>query len=253
MLYMKNLKTATGLQNSYSLSLRKIALLSGTFVEITQYAVQLLIVMLLGSVALYLLKALDSDEVYTTHSQTYGWFWTLAYMRGVVPASSFLLLWAGTISVCFYRIIMCSKRNSVPHESETNPEVRHENATAATAATTTISNEGVSFRTHVLPIGTAFIVNACITIAVNTLYIYSTQQALGDSLHFGIQLSLSIFRLLYIAFAFPLLSQSIHNAAMKVRFRFVLLTINNLLIPCVVTALTTDACFQVSLQHALLL
>jgi hypothetical protein len=32
---------------------------------------------------------------------------------------------------------------------------------------------------------------------------------------------------------------------MNMRFRFFLLTINNLLIPCVVTALTSDACIQV--------
>jgi hypothetical protein len=97
-------------------------------------------------------------------------------------------------------------------------------------------------------IGAAFAFNACVTVAVNVMYIYSTQLALGAAVHFGIQLSLSIFRLLYVVVAFPLLSRSIRSSAVEnIRFRFMLLTINNLLIPCVVTALTSDSCFQVLL------
>ena len=102
-----------------------------------------------------------------------------------------------------------------------------------------------SFSDRVVPIAVAFIANACVTITVNALYIYSTQQALDPSLHFVLQLSLSIFRLLYTAIALPILSRRIRSLVYNVRFRFILLTINNLLIPCIVTALTSDACFQV--------
>jgi hypothetical protein len=91
----------------------------------------------------------------------------------------------------------------------------------------------------------AFIFNAFITITVNTAYIYFTQQDLGASIHFSIQLGLSIFRLVYVAVAFPALSRSVQDAVDNIRFRFILLTFNNLLIPCVVTALTSDLCFQV--------
>jgi hypothetical protein len=143
-------------------------------------------------------------------------------------------VWAGAISVCFYCIIVHPRRNSC--RSETPQRVAHSEAAAT---------EVVSFRNHLVSVGTAFAFNACIIIAVNTLYIYSTQQALGASIHFCIQLSLSIFRLVYTAVAFPILSRSIRSTVDNVRFRFILLTINNLLIPCVVAALTSDACFQV--------
>ena len=71
------------------------------------------------------------------------------------------------------------------------------------------------------------------------------KQALGSFRHFGIQLSLSIFRLVYVVVAFPLLSRPLRRAVENIHFRFILLTINNFIIPCIVTALTSDACFQV--------
>ena len=102
--YVQNLDPI-GWDSKYSPALRKIALLSNSFVEVMQYAVQLLAVVLVGSLVLYLVKALDSSEAYATHSHTYAWFWTLAYMRGVVPATLLLMLWTGAILVCFYGVV----------------------------------------------------------------------------------------------------------------------------------------------------
>ena len=165
-------------------------------------------------------------------------------MRGVVPAGMLLVLWAAAISACFYGIIVhpvLSRRKEGGRTDSLFPE----SAPTVPAATTATTAEVVSFRHHVVPVAAAFVFNACVTAAVNTAYIYSTQQALSASTHFCIQWSLSIFRLLFVAVVFPLLSRPIRSVIENVRFRFVLLTINNLLLPCVVTALTSDACFQV--------
>jgi hypothetical protein len=88
--YLKNLDT-TGL--NYSPTVWKIAMLSGTFVEVIQYTVQLFVMIMLGSMILYLVKALDSSDAYATHSHTYAWFWTLAYMHGVVPDGMLVMVW----------------------------------------------------------------------------------------------------------------------------------------------------------------
>lgn len=240
MTYLKELDTR-GLDNKYSPAVRKIATMSASFVEIMEHAVKLLVLILVGSTALYVVKALDTNEAYATHSHTHAWFWTLAYMRGVFPAAMLLLLWTGAISVCFYRIVVYPMRRNDGGASSTLFQRKRGDSSALKDALTT-----VGFRDHALFGAAAFIFNICITIVVNTLYIYSTQQRLSSSTHFGIQLSLSIFRLVYVVVAFPLISQPIRNVVENVRFRFILLTINNLLIPCVVTALTSDACFQVT-------
>jgi len=231
--YLRSLDTR-GLK--YSPAVRKIGMLSDTFVLVMQNAVQLLVVILAGSMVLYLVKALDSSDAYATHSHTYAWFWTLAYMRGVVPAGLLLMLWTGAISACFGCIVLFPRRSG-------GSSVMAQKTAVPSAA----SGEIMSFTDQAVSVGAAFVFNACVTIVVNTLYIYSTQQALGFNVHLCIQLSLSIFRLVYVTVAFPLLSRPIQGAVDNVRFRFILLTINNLLIPCIVTALTSDACFQVAI------
>jgi len=209
--------------------LLKIVQLSGAFIEVMRCAVQLLGVVLAGSVVLYLVKALDSGGVYAAHSETYVWFWTLAYMRGEVPAGLLLVLWTGAVSACFHRVVVrpLSGRAEPADEEVAGVEV-----------------DSIS-RGRVLPIAAAIFLNACVTGTANALYIWSTQQALSGSLHFGLQLILSIFRLLYAAVALPALTRSVHSAAANVRLRFSFLMVNNLLLPCLVTALTSDACFQV--------
>ena len=197
-----------------------------------KYAVQLLVVIVLCSAVFYVVKALDSSDAYTTHSHTYAWFWTLAYTRGRFPAGMLVMIWVVVISACFHRIVLVSKRNGGSClQAEPNDD-----------------GPNTTFRSHALSVSFAYFLNACVTLTVNTLYIYSTQQDLGSSTNFGIQLSLSVFRLVYIVVAFPLLPQSIRNPVQNIHFQFILLTINNLIIPCLVTALTSDACFQVGMH-----
>ena len=205
-------------------------MLISTYRDVIQYTGKLLAVILLGFVPLYVVKMVDSENAYATHSHTYAWFWTMTFMWGLLPAGLMLVAWTMSILACFYCVIVAPKRCD---------------GASLKLKQTQSSSEGSTFRDRALPIGATFIFNICITFTVNALYIYSTQQTFSSTQHFSIQLSLSTFRLLYVAIAFPLLSNHIRNAVDNIRFRFILLTINNLIIPCLVTALTSDACFQV--------
>lgn len=231
--FVQNLDTTHFHMNSPAVG--KIMKLSRSFKKVMLYAIRLLCVILVGCVILYLVKELDTSHSYATHDHRYSWFWTMAYMSGVVPAGLWVMVWALAISAMCYRILIFFK-------SEQSP------------TSTPVPNQDIEefrFRDHAVPIVTAFIFNACVNITVNTLYIYSTQQGLGALLHFYVQLSVSSFRLLYTAVALPLLSRPIHNLIENVRFRFLLLMINDLLLPCLVTALTSDACFQVCMLRGL--
>ena len=221
--------------------------MSAEFVEVMRYAVQLLVVVLAGSFVLYLMKALDLSETYATHSNTYTWFWTLAYMRGVVPAGLLLMMWTVATVACFYRVVVLPSRTQLRLAGV----ALNKHGTVTSSLMPAKEERGGRFRYHVLPSTAAFVANACITITVNALYIFSTQQALRPLLHFVLQLSLSIFRLLYSAIALPILSGHIRSRVDVVRFRFLLVMFNNLLIPCLVTALTSDSCFQVRMNFVL--
>mmetsp|Transcript_28450 Transcript_28450/g.48093 ORF Transcript_28450/g.48093 Transcript_28450/m.48093 type:complete len:442 (-) Transcript_28450:2546-3871(-) len=236
MSFMKSLDTGR-LVNAQVPVVYQIALLSETLMEVMSCAMHLLIVVLAASLVVYVVKVLDSDDAYATHSNSYAWFWTLAYTRGEMIAGLLVVMWTVSISGCFYCLVVHASKG---HNGRTRPQG------GADACATKSSNDSTSFRDFfVFPIFAAFLLNACITITVNAVYIYFTQQAFSASVHFAFQLSLSIFRLLYSGMVFPFLSRPIRSAVGRVRFRFLLLTINNLVIPCLVTALTSDSCFQV--------
>jgi hypothetical protein len=235
--YIRNLDKEY-LRNKHARALYEINLLSDSFLQVIWGATQLVVVILVCCLPLYLVKAVDSTGKYATHSHTYSWFLTVAYMRGIVPAGLLLLAWLGAIGACTYRIVI-RQRDDNQLQSESFIGVIQKST--RTPTTRPVDNS-------ILLIGAGFAFNAAVIVTVNAFYIYSTQQALGAVIHFGLQLSLSIFRLIYAAIAIPLLSRNIRSVAANVKFRFMLLAINNLLIPCVVTALTSDACFQVSVE-----
>lgn len=216
--------------------LRTIAMMSATFERIIKFAIALVMVVVVSIFPLYLFKALDTRTTYTTHTHTYTWFWTLAYMRGVLPAGLLVASWMVVIGACYYVVVLSPTtyidKNSTLLESKTS-------ASGDSSVPPTL-------KSHYAVRGIAFVVNAAIIIPVNAAYIYSTQQALSAASHLSIQLALSVFRLIYMKAALPLLAKSLTRPIDNVRFRFLLLSINNLIIPCLVTMLTSKSCFQVS-------
>jgi hypothetical protein len=227
-------------------TLQTILSLTDSFKDYMLFFLKLLFLTLSVSVLLYILK---SNGSFTTHSETYAWFWTLAYMSGVVPAWLIVLLWAATASMCFYYIILVPPRvhkrvDSAPLEVQKLRGVSDSGAETAAAA-------GYMARMKAyLPIGAALLLNATVTITVNSLYIYSTQQAFGALLHFIIQLLMAIYRLIYAEISLPVLSKNIKNPVENVTFRLKLLMLNNLLVPFIATFLTSPACFQVRLSSS---
>lgn len=220
-------------------NLSRITVFSNKFKRIMRLFIQLTIVMLVVLTPIYIVK--HSDGVYTTHTDTYVWFWTLAYTHGVVPASLFMAAWIIMITVCFYHMIL------VP-SIDANP------TTAISPSNASIVSDERKDATDISSIKNASMIlsltaNLIITIVVNALYIYSTQQPLPEYIHFGVQFGLAIFRLVYAYCVFPLLTRPIIDPIANISFRLRLLTVNNLIIPCFATAFTSPACFQVSSQH----
>ncbi len=54
--------------------------------------------MLLIIAPIYIVRGDNEGDSLSTHTNTYAWFWTLAYMRGVVPSSLILASWAVTVA-----------------------------------------------------------------------------------------------------------------------------------------------------------
>ena len=207
--------------------------------------------MLASGVPIYIVRGGDGNHAYSTHSNTYAWVWTLAYTRGVVPSALILIVWAVVIGVCFYRIILTpllTQQKAADSEfiiQSSSPNSVCDGLIIGSTSDERKSNTGVAgLKTHSWLV-TAFLVNAAVAITVNVLYINSTQQPLPALLHFGIQLSLAVFRLVYSYCVFPLLSEIITDPISNIGFRLRLLIVNNLVVPCIATAFASPSCFQV--------
>ena len=200
--------------------------------------------MLVISAPIYIIRETDDDgdDALSTHSTTYSWFWTFAYLRGVVPSCLIMISWASTVAVCFYCIILTPLIEQTPAISmlskSESKEVPKSGTPGIVMAYCLISG--------------VLLLNAAVTISVNTLYIYSTQQPLSALTRFVMQLGLAVFRLVYSYIALPILSRTIIDPVANIGFRLRLLIVNNLVIPCLVTAFASPSCFQVSLPPEVL-
>jgi hypothetical protein len=207
---------------TYNFVTRKCEDLKVHFGDIIWIFIQMGGMMVITILPIYALKISDIDE-YSTHVNTYAWFWSLAYIRGLLPSILIAVAWIVMISFCFYYMIVVSSR-SLPLESSVRETM-----------------ENVSLAWMVL----FCFGNGVVTIFVNVLYIYSTQQPFALSVHVAIQFSVAVFRLAYSFCVLPILARPITDTVININFRLRILIVNNLIIPCIVTALSSPACFQV--------
>lgn len=232
-------------------TVQPIDVLRQKFIEVRRLFVRLLCVVLIVGVPVYLLRGIDVEAEFSTHSNTYAWFWTLAYTHGVEPSCLILASWFVTVTICFHRIVLAP----LLEESPENEETQGTGPISSLAISESSCGDGdddvpKSYATGSVKVRVgivaALLTNGAITITVNALYIYATQQHLSGAILFSIQLCLAVFRLAYSRGAFPVLSLPIVDPIANIRFRLRLLVVNTLIIPCVVTAFASPSCFQVS-------
>jgi hypothetical protein len=244
LMYMSHIINQTNF--SHSATLQSIGVLCKKLTAVIWLFVQLLMVVLVMSVPIYAVRMLDDSNTYSTHTHTYAWFWTLAYMRGVVPSSLLLVLWVFVLGVLYYHVMMGNRTEiERPGEKKEWTE-RFVKGDAESSLKSDKEHVAAVYGMKTVSLSVmASILNVTVVTTVNILYIYLTQQALSPALLFGIQLSLAVFRLVYARIAIPLLSVGVVQPIANIVFRFRLLTICNFIIPCIVTAFASPSCFQV--------
>jgi hypothetical protein len=205
----------------------------------SKLCVHLLVAVLVMSIPIYAIRRYDHDA-FTTHTHAYSWFWTLAYMHGVLPATLILLSWMVAMTLFFYHVKLSTAIPSDPAAVEERERSRP------------TSSRGVSALKGRLLLVVVSAMNLAVAITVNSLYMYGIQQPMPSSILFGVQSSLAVFRLAYSYCVLPLLAKSIDNHLMNIVFQFRLACVNNFLVPCLVTAFASPSCFQVILLFYLI-
>jgi hypothetical protein len=191
----------------------------------------LTIISILFSLPIYVLKELDQhqeDVEYVTHSQMYNWLWTMAFLSGHIPAALFFLL--GLVCLMLFTFIL----NLLGKQQETD--------TCAALSLPPSSDYSL-----IVTVGTIFLVNIIVVGTVNGLYVVSTLQDISSDIRIWIQLSVGLFSFLWsvIVLRSKILSSTIKESKYGVWLFVCLNVMNNVVIPCLATALSSPSCYQV--------
>ena len=223
------------LQRQYPKS-AKLFVLCNSFVVHLKFILLLVFVIIIFSIPMLVLRLFDTDNDYSSHWNTYSWTLSFSYLDGKLMGALSLSVWALATASCSAYIIMISragrdKELSITHEQSTSDVAREA--------------KWCSFKN--LRVVLAFIGNLLLTLSVNVLYILSTtDKSLSTSVSLLIRFAMSLFRTVSSATIVPFLANQVTNKGQKSLFMFRLIMFNNILIPCVVTALTSSNCYQVS-------
>jgi hypothetical protein len=254
--------------------LAKIRAFSQELGEVTKLFLTLVCVYLVSCVPLYGLKiseyGWEHSSSHTTHSYQYRWVLTSAFLHGEASLWLLVLVWINVLSV----LSLLTVRGGVLRRwlsgggsvSSLNPCGPTSERIATTLTTPAIvmhaqmnvgqgegmlrGSESDNMGSHhsvksLLRVLMIFLVNTCVVGSVCGGFIYFTSQSLPPSKVVGLQIGMALFNLAWNMAAVPVLSRPMGAADSVVLTELGLLILNNIVLPCIVTALTSPECFQV--------
>jgi hypothetical protein len=195
---------------------------------------------LLLTVPVYVLKQLDEqssgeggETQYITHTEMYNWLWTMAFVSGTTPA--ILLLLTAFVCLSYFNLVMNRLgRNDEPP------------STISSRSLSSLSTDQVHYL-RLTAVWAVFIINILVVGTVNGLYVWSTLLDLTSNIRLWIQLSFALFSSLWSVALRVALPSQIKESRYGVWLFICLNVVNIVLIPCLVTALSTPSCYQVLL------
>ena len=212
--------------------MRNVLQLCNKFKKHVKFLAIFITVVLTASAPIYILKWSDTKNKYSSHWNTYSWTLSLSYMDGELMGSLAIVVWAIAV-IAFFVYMNVDVDDSIVY-------------TTKSAMTIDEHSENEKEGGWKFGVVLAFICNMCVTLLVNVFYILSTTEfSLSPGISFTIRFGVSLFRTMSSIIMVPFLANQVQNAVKKSLFMFQLIMFNNILIPCVVTALTSSNCFQV--------
>jgi hypothetical protein len=201
---------------------------------------------LLFTLPIYVLKQLDvesgdgGDPEYITHSHMYNWLWTMAFVSGTTPAIMFLLL----CLVCLFCFTFAINRlgGATDLNKAPSPRALSTASIASEAKPVTIEDQP---HLQSLTVWTIFVLNVAVVGTVNGLYLWSTLRDLSSDVRIWIQISFGLFSFLWSVVLRLALPFKIKGSKSGVWLFTCLIVMNSVIIPCVVTALSSPSCYQV--------
>ena len=205
----------------------------------------LLLANIVSSFPFYCIKLMEygsPDTVYTTHAYQYRWELSIAHVKGTVTALLLMLMWLSVLSCMVFFVLRDVSMNKMRREASVETSSQHSLSHCDNAEIS--SPKTSSFRSKAI-YGLIFVLNGLVYGSVNGVYIYLSNQALSPQTMLGIQVAVAFFKISWNNVAVRVMANPFQTPVQGVGFELPLLVFNNILIPCIITAFTSPACFQV--------
>jgi hypothetical protein len=201
-------------------------------------------VIILSTLPIYILKfinyAKEDDLQYSTHSKTYAWILTTAYITGELPASLLLLAWFCSICTLLYTLNICNTKDINMKLSIVNN----------TSNSSSIDTDPISYtimtNSAIIKFILLVILNICIVSIFNALYVYLTLQQFEFEIEIIIQLCFAVIKYIWNFIIVPsIIFSPLPISPMRGWLKLTINIINSVFIPCFASLFTSVTCFQV--------
>ena len=204
-----------------------------------KFMILLTMVFIITCAPIYVIRIVNTegDHSYSSHWNVYSWSLSFAYLKGDLMAVMVFCVWVLTAITYFAYIVFFDmedglktgkSQNSAPVESSKGDQV-----------------ERWKIREVLISVA-----NLTVSLLMNIFYILSiTDQSLSSTTSIIIRLGVALYRLVSSAIIIPFLVKEVKDPMKQYLLEFRLIILNNIVIPCVVTALTSSNCFQVCVKY----
>lgn len=242
-----------------------------SLVEVDKLFLMTTTVMIMSSIPLYMMKNANNQS-YVTHSHQYQWYFTIAYLSGILPGLlvliiCFISLWTFYLSLMYLkRRFTLHPSNKNNHEIKKNHDIEDQEFSSSLAvqdnssAMTNQTNPTTSMNTHpsssrmslkFTTRGWIFLclisfLNIGVVGTVNGLYVWSTLKNLSSLERLSIRLGVSLFGMLWKVIMRSILSTEVKTSLSGIWLLSLFGVINGVIIPCLATTFTSPSCYQAS-------
>jgi len=194
---------------------------------------------------------------YGSLENEYAWQFTAAYTSGLGPSITYMLFWTISLASCFFYI---NKKQYT--RSYLSPP--SSSSSSSTSPSTTSTSQASAAQKGLLLLRVVILAasNALLVLSVNVIYVYKVSSGeLDRAGQVGAKVSFVLFKLAWNGIFLPRmrvgrrlrfgLSEEFVRAHMHDELFFALLLVfNNIVAPCIATAVSDTRCFELAIQIA---
>jgi hypothetical protein len=251
--------SADALPSLHAEELVKVYKLHRNLRSIALKFILILALVVLVNIPVYTLKmweyGLEGDALYSTHSYTYGWMLSVAYVTGNLPASLLLFGWVSVFSFCYFLLAQKSADIALfPTCCNQDQGSSRDASCHVDGRESVVRDDGNNMNNNDITRGDItsrifyallFLGNVAIVACVNILYVISTFEAMTPTEHLLTQIGVATFKFIYNGIMLhKLLAWLTATEESNIKTQLILSIFNKIIIPCVVTAFTSPSCFQ---------